>query len=117
MSNIYLHNPRCSKSRQGIEVLDKNGIDYEVREYLKKPLKQKEAEKLYVLLTKNYDLKEFTRYKEKTFKEQSLSLENMTKAKWVSMVTKNPVLIERPILFSANKAIIGRPPEELKQFK
>ena len=117
MANIYLHNPRCSKSRQGIEVLENAGIKFKIKEYLKDSLSKNEVELLYSLLTKNYSPKDFTRHKEKLFKEENLSLDKLNKKNWVSMILKNPLLIERPILFDAKKAIIGRPPEDLKKYK
>ena len=72
MPNIYIHNPRCSKSRQGLELLDKNGLSYEVKEYLKEPLTKTELSKLYSLLNKNYSVAEFTRTKEKSFNSEWL---------------------------------------------
>lgn len=114
MTNTYLHNPRCSKSRQGIEILEKNGVKFTVVEYLKDLLDKSTLEKIYELLSKNYQIEEFTRTKEKTFTEIGKSIEQyQTKAKWVKLIQENPVLLERPILFSKTKAIIGRPPENL----
>ena len=117
MPNIYLHNPRCSKSRQGIQILEEMGIKFQIREYLKDPLNKKEAEELYSLLMKDYSPKEFTRHKEKIFKELKITLEGINKKNWATLVVENPALIERPILFSNKKVIIGRPPEELTKFK
>ena len=60
-----------------------------------------------------YDIKEFTRTKEKEFNSD---VETLTKTKWVSLVEQNPKFIERPILFNKTKAIVGRPPEDLLKF-
>ena len=114
MSSIYLHNSRCSKSRQGLDLINKKGIKITVREYLKDPLNKTSLKELYSLLIKNYSISEFTRIKEKTFKELQTSIDNYSsKDKWVKLISENPILLERPILFSKTKAIIGRPPEKL----
>ena len=114
MTAIYLHNPRCSKSRQGLEILKDKNVSVNVQEYLKETLNKSQLENLYELLTKNYEVKEFTRTKEKLFKELKLSADDInTKAKWVKVINKNPIFLERPILFTKTKAIIGRPPEQL----
>ncbi len=114
MAAIYLHNPRCSKSRQGLEILKEKNVSVSVQEYLKEPLNKNQLENLYDLLSKNYEVKEFTRVKEKLFKELELSADEInTKAKWVKVINQNPIFLERPILLTKTKAIIGRPPEEL----
>ena len=113
MKTIYLHNPRCTKSRQGIEILSKKNITFEIVEYLKEPLTKKQLEELFDLLNKSYEIKQFTRTKEKEF---SSDIETMNKKSWVQLIYSNPKLIERPILFNNKKAIIGRPPEDLLSF-
>lgn len=113
MKTIYLHNPRCSKSRQGLELIIDKNIDHEVIEYLKTPLTKVQLSDLFTLLNKKYSLKEFTRIKEKEFDAEVNSL---TKKSWVELIYKTPKLMERPILFNKTKAIIGRPPEELLSF-
>ena len=112
MTSIYLHNSRCSKSRQGIEILNKAGVSFSIKEYLKEPLTKKLLGELYTLLSQNYSVKEFTRVKEKAFKQQNLNIENISsKEKWVNLIHQNPVLLERPILLNSKEAILGRPPE------
>lgn len=114
MTAIYLHNPRCSKSRQGLEKLKDKNVNVKVQEYLKEPLNKNQLENLYDLLSKNYEVEEFTRIKEKLFKELKLSSNDInTKSKWVKIINQNPIFLERPILFTKTKAIIGRPPEKL----
>ena len=83
-------------------------------EYLKTPLTKSFLGELYNLLSKNYEVNEYTRTKEKLFKELNLSIEDLSsKQKWVNIVIENPVLIERPILVTKKNAIVGRPPENL----
>ena len=113
MKTIYLHNPRCSKSRQGLELVKSKNIDHEVIEYLKTPLTKTQLGALYDLLKNNYSLKEFTRVKEKEF---NTDIDSLTKTNWVALIHKTPKLIERPILFNKTKAIVGRPPENLLSF-
>jgi len=116
MSAIYIHNPRCSKSRQGIKILEDNNQRFEIIEYLKTPLTKKILGDIFTYLSKNHDVKEFTRTKEKTFKEQGLNIKDFsTKTSWVNLINENPVLLERPILLLKNSAILGRPPENFNQ--
>lgn len=106
----YLHNPRCSKSRQGLDLLEKNNITFEIRLYLKEPLNKAEIEKLVNALDIS-DAKSMMRTKEDEFRQQNLS-EASQDALILAMVT-TPKLIERPILINGDKAAIGRPPENL----
>ena len=111
--STYLHNSRCSKSRQGLQLLENANKKFTVREYLKEPLTKSELGALYDLLIKKYELKEFTRTKEKAFKENNLYASSLNKTNWIKAVMENPVLLERPILMTKTKAIVGRPPENL----
>ena len=111
--STYLHNSRCSKSRQGLQLLESANKKFTVREYLKEPLTKSELGALYDLLIKKYELKQFTRTKEKTFKENKLDASTLNKTSWVKAILDHPVLLERPILMSKTKAIVGRPPEDL----
>lgn len=111
--NIYYHNPRCSKSRQGLQLLDELGIKYTVKEYLKEPLKESELQTLMQKLGKSP--KEVIRTKEDIYKEQGLANKDLTDKQWIQTIIKHPKLLERPILETKTKAIIGRPPEDLKK--
>lgn len=106
----YLHNPRCSKSRQGLELLQQNDINFETRLYLKDPLTKSEIEHLVSSLDIN-DVKQMMRIKEPEFKQQNLASAS-PEALILAMVA-TPKLIERPILINGNKAAIGRPPENM----
>ena len=109
---IY-HNPRCSKSREGLKVLEASNQKFEIVEYIKNPLTEKELKALIELLQiKPIDLvrKNEAIWKEK-FKNKTLTDPQIIKA----MVTY-PKLIERPILTDGKKAIIGRPVENFVQF-
>ena len=107
MLTIY-HNPRCSKSRQTLELIKENSSKkINVIEYLKEPITQKDIEQLLALLSCSPI--EMMRVKEAEFKEQNLK-DADDKTLIAAMVT-TPKLIERPIVSNGNKAVIGRPPE------
>ncbi len=106
---IY-HNPRCSKSRQGLAILQEANVDFEIVEYLKTPLTAKEIKDLISKL--NIDPIDLVRKSEaiwkENFKGKELSNEDIIKA-----MAENPKLIERPIVIHNDKAVIGRPPEKI----
>tara|TARA_R110001592_G_scaffold78119_2_gene234588 strand:+ start:3602 stop:3943 length:342 start_codon:yes stop_codon:yes gene_type:complete len=107
MLTIY-HNPRCSKSRETLELIKENSSkEIKVIEYLKEPMTQEEIEKLLILLSCSPI--EIMRVKEAEFKEQNLK-DADNKTLIAAMVT-TPKLIERPIVSDGNKAVIGRPPK------
>tara|TARA_B100001564_G_scaffold355079_1_gene366773 strand:+ start:1676 stop:2032 length:357 start_codon:yes stop_codon:yes gene_type:complete len=107
---IY-HNPRCSKSRQTLQIIKDHGIRPAVVEYLKTPLKKFELENISRLLNKRP--KEFVRKNEADFKENNIKniIENDTEL--INEMANFPKIIERPIVISNNKAVIGRPPEKV----
>ena len=107
---IY-HNPRCSKSRETLQIIKDNGIQPTVVEYLKKPLKKFELENVSRLLNKRP--KEFVRKSEVDFKENNIKNIIENDAELINEMTKFPKIIERPIVISRNKAVIGRPPENV----
>ena len=111
-SMTYYHNPRCQKSRQGLEILEKKGASFTVFEYLKTPLKKTQLKALFKKLQKKPE--EVIRKKEALFKELKLADKKLTQDQWIDILIKNPKLLERPILESDSKAVVGRPPEEIK---
>ena len=109
----FLHNSRCSKSRIGLKNMDNSGKKYELREYIKNPLDYND---LVDLQTKLW-LKaiEFTRTKEKEFKELWLTKESSDEEILKAMAS-HPKLMERPIVFNDKKAVIGRPEDNIIEF-
>ena len=103
---IY-HNPRCSKSRKALEILQNNGIHPVIIEYLKTPLNLEEIQKL----RSHFDLKDFVRHDEPIFKELKLTLDNETQV--LEAMLKEPILMQRPIVADGEKATIARPPEKV----
>lgn len=108
MLTIY-HNPRCSKSRQTLALIENAKQDVTIIEYLKTPLNSTEIETLLSLLSVSPI--EMMRVKESEFIEQKLK--NAGDNALIEAMVKTPKLIERPIVCTKNKAIIGRPPENV----
>jgi len=108
MLTIY-HNPRCSKSRQTLQLIEENNQEVTIVEYLKTPLNEAQINHLLTLL--NVSPIDMMRTKEAEFKEQGLKGANDDKL--IAAMVNTPKLIERPIVTSATSAIIGRPPENV----
>ncbi|MEZ4704503.1 MAG: arsenate reductase (glutaredoxin) [Bdellovibrionota bacterium] len=109
MKAKIFHNPRCSKSRQTLALLEEKNMDVEVVEYLKTPPTQKELSAIVDMLgISPWDL---VRKNESILKE--LNLDGTKPAKVLKAMTEHPILIERPIVVIGKKAAIGRPPENI----
>ncbi len=104
------HNPRCSKSRETLALLQEKGIEPEIIYYLTTPLGLNRLKKLQIQLGLTTP-RAFMRTKEPLYK--SLALENATDAELLVAMQENPILIERPIVVVNNKAALGRPPENV----
>lgn len=107
-----LHNPRCSKSRETLKLLQDNGHEPEVVEYLKQPLSEAELRTLFSQLGLD-DVKSMMRVKEAEYKEAGLQDPNTTDDDRFAAMVKYPKLIERPVVVKGNQAKIGRPPESV----
>ena len=107
---IYIHNPRCSKSRDGIKILENKKLKFEIREYLKTPLTEEEI--LDLIKKIQNPIFELIRVKEDEYKQSKLSNQS-TPIEIARAIAQYPVLLERPILINGSKAIIGRPPENI----
>ena len=112
MSSITIwHNPRCSKSRQTLQLLRDRGIEPTIVEYLKTP--PSAADLSDALNALGIGPRDFMRTKEPPFAELSLADDGLTHAELVAAMAENPILIERPVVFRAGRAVIGRPPENV----
>ena len=106
---IY-HNPRCRKSRETLAIINEKGVPVEVVEYLKEV---PSASDLNDILTKlGIPADQLLRKGEKVYKE-SFKGKNMSNDQWIKVMLDNPVLIERPIVVTEGKAVLGRPPENV----
>lgn len=105
------HNPRCSKSRSTMEILNDKGVDASVVEYLKTPPNADELNEILDLL--GIEPRELMRKHEKPYKENNLDESSLTREQLIQAMIENPILIERPIVINGNKATIGRPPEKV----
>lgn len=109
MSVVIYHNPRCSKSRQTLELLRSRGIEPEIREYLKTAPDIAELKRLLTQL--GLEPRALMRTKEPPYKELDLGGADKSPDDLIRAMHENPVLIERPIVVSGEKAALGRPPE------
>lgn len=111
MSLRIYHNPRCSKSRQTLALLQEQGHTPEIVEYLTSP--PTSGELAVVLGMLGMGPRDVMRKGEAVFKELNLSDDSLTDEQLIDAMVANPILIERPIVITASKAAIGRPPENV----
>ena len=107
---VLLHNPRCSKSRATLALLEERGVDFETRLYLDEPLDESELRALGERLGRS--VIDYTRTKQTEFAEAGLSKSSADDAILAAMA-KTPILMERPIVVRGSRAAIGRPPEDV----
>ena len=103
------HNPRCSKSRQTLQILKDNECDTEIILYLETALDQSVLEDAIKKIS--LSPRELLRKGEQEFKDNDLKNKNLSDQEIIEFMVKHPKLIERPIVIKGNKAILGRPPE------
>ncbi len=106
-----LHNPKCSKSRKTLQLLLDNNIQPTIIEYLKVP--PTTAALTQILKQLNISARECIRKKEQPYLEYGLSDLQISNDELIQHMCKHPILIERPIVYTKNTAIIGRPPENV----
>ena len=110
---IIYHNPRCSKSRQTLQLLREEGIEPTIVEYLKTPLAKDQLRNISQLL--GLCPKDFVRKGESDFKDNDLSKYLEDDDKIIDAMSLFPKIIERPIVVSGGRAVIGRPPENVQK--
>lgn len=106
------HNPRCSKSRETLNLLQENGIAPEVVLYLETPPDAATLRKVLAMLGMR-SARELMRQKEELYKTLNLSDAALSEEQLLQAMIDNPKLIERPVVISQDKARIGRPPEQV----
>lgn len=107
---VIYHNPRCSKSRQALEILKSHNIEPTIVEYLKTPLNLEKLDELRSF----FDLKDFVRTNESVFTQLQLTLDDEKRV--LHAMINEPILMQRPIVTSSGKAIIARSPEKLLEW-
>lgn len=110
MIKIY-HNPRCSKSREGLSILEESGKEFEIIDYMKTHISENELSNLVKKL--NINPIDLVRKNEEIWK-QDFKDKNLNDQQIIQAMAKNPKLIERPIVIKGSKAVIGRPPVLIK---
>lgn len=105
------HNPRCSKSREALKLLESKGIDFEIVAYLQDPPAKKQLREIVKLL--GIKPEQLVRKKEQLFTELGLKDQQLSDNQWIDVLAANPKLIERPIVLHKGRAAIGRPLENI----
>ena len=115
MENVTIwHNPRCSKSRQTLALIENSGKSVEIRNYLENP---PSATELATVLSKlRMSPRQLLRKGEDAYKALELNNQNLTDNALLDAMQNNPKLIERPIVLVSDRAILGRPPENVQEF-
>ena len=108
---IFYHNPRCSKSCQALDLLEARGIKPKIVEYLTEP--PSAAELKSILRKLRMGPRDLLRKGEARYAELDLKGRNLSDDALIDLMVANPILIERPIVVSGNRAMIGRPPEKV----
>ncbi|MDA9328604.1 arsenate reductase (glutaredoxin) [Flavobacteriales bacterium] len=106
---IY-HNPLCRKSRETLQIIQNSGTEVEIIKYLEEVPSEKELTDLLKKL--NIPAEKLLRKTEKIFKDQFKGKE-FSRKEWIKIMIANPKLIERPIVVQDDKAVLGRPPENV----
>ncbi len=107
------HNPRCSKSRKTLEIIEINDVEVQVILYLQDPPSVSELNSLLEKL--GMKASELVRKRESIIKELDIDLSSISDDDLISIMAEHPILIERPIVFNESLAIIGRPPENVEE--
>ena len=112
MTDVFLHNPRCSKSRAALELVREAGIELPVREYLRDPLSAEELSRIVTMLgVRPIDI---VRRGEPPYAVLALS-DTTPDDEVLRAMAENPILIERPIIVRGNRAVVGRPTEKVRE--
>ncbi len=106
----FFHNPRCRKSREALQLLEAEGASVQIRYYLEAPPSQSELKGILAKL--KLSPLDLIRKEEALFKEQFRGQEH-TDAEWIRIMVEHPKLIQRPIAILGDRAVVGRPPEEV----
>lgn len=110
---VMFHNPRCSKSREALSLLEQQGVTPTIVRYLETPPSYEELDRLLRQL--GMDPRELMRKGEDRYEELGLADKPLSREEAIRAMVENPILIERPIVVRGGKAVVGRPPERIKE--
>lgn len=110
----FYHNPRCSKSRQALQLISSQNITLEIIKYLEEGISKLDLENVFNRL--EIDRNNFLRKNEKAFKDLNINLKKISIDQLIKLIIENPIIIQRPLAIKYEKdvfidAVIGRPPE------
>ena len=110
----FYHNPRCSKSRQALQLISSQNITPEIIKYLEEGISKLDLENVFNRL--EIDRNNFLRKNEKAFKNLNINLKKISTDQLIKLIIENPIIVERPLAIKYEKdvfidAVIGRPPE------
>ncbi len=114
MSNdkpVIYHNPRCSKSRATLQLLNDHDIEPEIIDYLDNPPSPQELKRIVALL--GVQVRELLRSTEPAYREANLGDDSLSEDELIKAICEHPALLQRPIVITGNRAIIGRPPSRV----
>lgn len=111
MTVTILHNPRCSKSRETLAILQERNVTPEIVEYLTTPPDADELRQILSLL--GISARDLIRTNEAPYKDLGLAEPDLAEEQLIAAMVAHPILIQRPIVISGNQAKIGRPPESV----
>ena len=110
----FYHNPRCSKSRQALQLISSQNITLEIIKYLEEGISKLDLENVFNRF--EIDRNNFLRKNEKAFKDLNINLKKISTDQLIKLIIENPIIIQRPLAIKYEKdvfidAVIGRPPE------
>jgi arsenate reductase len=111
MTVTIYHNPKCSKSRETLALLEERGVPLRIVEYLKTPPSAKELDTILKML--GLEPRALMRTKDDAYREAGLDDPKLTRAQLIAAMVEHPSLIERPIVVAGTRAAIGRPPRNV----
>ena len=107
---VIYHNPKCTKSREALEIIKNSGKEFKIRKYLNDPLSEDELNGLLKKL--QFSPLQLIRQNESVWKDDFKTL-NLSDGDLISIMVNHPKLIERPVVENDNRAVIGRPPSNI----
>lgn len=111
MSITIWHNPRCSKSRQTLALLEEKGIEPEIRLYLEDTPSVGDLDHVLTLLGR--EPRQLMRTKEDAYQENNMADDSLSRAELLQLMHDHPKVIERPVVINGDKAAVGRPPVDV----